>query len=205
MKSMTDDKPKIIKFRGPGRGIGGSGTPKGRQLTPESVSEVAELLGDMPRTRDLLIEALHLIQDRYKCLHPNHLVALAEEFRLALSEIYETATFYHHFDILEDDQGPPPEITIRVCNSLTCEMAGAKSLISNLKSTLGEDVRILTAPCMGACDRAPAVAVAQNQVFHATPKKIQSAVSNGQLKPIIPNYIDVLFCKKSFLQNFFCS
>ena len=187
---MTDGKPETIKFRGPSKVIGGSGTPKGRQLTPEAASEVAELLGDMPRTRDLLIEALHLIQDRFKCLIPNHLVALAEEFGLALAEIYETATFYHHFDVLEEDQAPPPEITIRVCNSLTCEMAGAESLISNLKNTLSEDVRILTAPCMGACDRAPADAVAQNQVFHATPKKIQSAVSKGQLKPTIPNYID---------------
>ena len=159
---MTDDRQQPLKFRSPGSGGKGSETPKGRQLSPEAALQISDLLGDMTRSRDMLIEALHLIQDRYRCLGPDHLVALAEEFQLALTEVFETATFYHHFDVLEDGVSAPPEITIRVCNSITCEMSGAKELISELRNNLGDDVRILTAPCMGACDRAPAVAVGQN-------------------------------------------
>ena len=168
----------------------GSATPKGRQLSPEAALQISDLLGDMTRSRDMLIEALHLIQDRYRCLDPDHLVALAEEFQLALTEVFETATFYHHFDVLEDGESAPPEITIRVCNSITCEMSGAKELISELRDNLGDDVRILTAPCMGACDRAPAVAVGQNQIVHATTDRIQSTVETKDLNAVIPSHID---------------
>ena len=187
---MTDDRQQPLKFRSPGSGGKGSATPKGRQLSPEAALQISDLLGDMTRSRDMLIEALHLIQDRYRCLGPDHLVALAEEFQLALTEVFETATFYHHFDVLEDGGSAPPEITIRVCNSITCEMSGAKELISELRDNLGDDVRILTAPCMGACDRAPAVAVGQNQIVHATTDRIQSTVEAKDLKAVIPSHID---------------
>lgn len=187
---MTDDRQQPLKFRSPGSDGKGSATPKGRQLSPEAALQISDLLGDMTRSRDMLIEALHLIQDRFRCLGPDHLVALAEEFRLALTEVFETATFYHHFDVLKDGGSAPPEITIRVCNSITCEMSGAKELISELRENLGDDVRILTAPCMGACDRAPAVAVGQNQIVHATTDRIQSTVEAKDLKAVIPSHID---------------
>ena len=187
---MTRVKPEIPKFRGPGKGRGGASNPKGRQLLQNATSEVSALLGDMPRSRDMLIEALHLIQDYYRCLSSNHLVALADEFRLAIAEVYETATFYHHFDVLADEEASPPEITVRVCESLTCEMLGAKELLSSLNSILGNNARVLTAPCMGACDKAPAVAVGQNQIFHATPEKIEDAVANASVKATIPDHID---------------
>lgn len=187
---MTRLKPENLKFRGPGKGRSGASNPKGRQLLQKATSEVAALLGDMPRSRDMLIEALHLIQDYYRCLSSNHLVALADEFRLAIAEVYETATFYHHFDVLADEGTPPPEITVRVCESLTCEMLGAKELLSRLNGILGKNARVLTAPCMGACDKAPAVAVGQNQIFHATPEKIEDAVASSSVKAAIPDHID---------------
>ena len=178
---MTRLKPKNLKYQDSGKGRSGASNPKGRQLLQEATSEVSALLGDMPRSRDMLIEALHLIQDYYRCLSSNHLVALADEFRLAIAEVYETATFYHHFDVVADEGTPPPEITVRVCESLTCEMLGAKELLSRLNGILGKNARVLTAPCMGACDKAPAVAVGQNQIFHATPKKIEDAVASSSV------------------------
>ena len=187
---MTDTKPEPLKFQSPGAGGKGSATPKRRQVDTDAATEIAILLGDMPRNRDLLIEALHLIQDRYRCIAPGHLAALADEFRLALAEVYETATFYHHFDVLDDDQAVPPAITIRVCDSITCEMSGARELLAELQSSLGDDVRVLTAPCMGGCDRAPAVAVGQNQIAHATPERIQQAVDDKALGAVIPGHID---------------
>ena len=187
---MADGKTDILKFRGPGRGGKGSTTPKGRQVDPDAAVEVANLLSDMPRRRDMLIEALHLIQDKYRCLAPGHLVALADEFRLAMVEVYETATFYHHFDVLEDGEAPPPEITIRTCASIACELAGAQDLIKDLKTRFGDTVRVLAAPCIGACDHAPVAAVGQNQVFAATPERISAAVSAKAISPAIPGYID---------------
>ncbi|MGB0630681.1 MAG: NAD(P)H-dependent oxidoreductase subunit E [Alphaproteobacteria bacterium] len=187
---MTDDKPKTLKFRNPGKGGKGSATPKGRQLSTAAETQISELLGDLPRRRDLLIEALHLVQDQFRCLSPEHLAALANEFRVAMTEVYETATFYHHFDVLEDGQSAPPEITIRVCDSITCEMSGAGQLMSDLKRTLGDTVRVLAAPCMGACDRAPAVAVGKNQIVHATAERIERAVDENAIDPVIPGHID---------------
>jgi len=187
---MADGKHEKSKFRSPGAGGRGSETPKGRQLSTTAANEVSKLLGDMPRTRDMLIEALHLIQDQYRCLGPDHLVALAEEFRLALAEVYETATFYHHFDVLEDGQSAPPEITIRVCSSITCEMSGAVELKRDLETKFGKSVRILTAPCMGACDGAPAVAVGKNQIVHATSGRIAAAVDRKAFDPAIPGHVD---------------
>jgi formate dehydrogenase beta subunit len=190
MNSMTDGKNDVLKFRGPGGGGKGASAPKGRQIEPGAAAEIAALLGTMPRRRDMLIEALHLIQDSYRALSPAHLSALAAEFRLALTEVFETATFYHHFDVLDDSEAAPPEITVRVCDSLTCEMAGAQGLIAGLRAKFGDSVRVLPAPCMGACDRAPAAAVGQNPIFGATADRISDAVGKKDIAAPIPGHID---------------
>jgi formate dehydrogenase len=136
---------------------------------------VQALLGDRSRQRDLLIEHLHLIQDRYGYLSAAHLAALAEEMKLALAEVYEVATFYAHFDVVKEGP-PPPPVTVRVCENLSCAMAGAEKLLTDLPGKLGSGVRVLRAPCMGACDRAPVCAVGHVQVIAATPDKVATAV-----------------------------
>ncbi|RMD89997.1 MAG: NADH-quinone oxidoreductase subunit F, partial [Alphaproteobacteria bacterium] len=131
-------------------------TPKGRQLDPAALEEVRALLGERPRRRDLLIEHLHLIQDRHGHLAARHLRALAEEMRLSMAEVWEVASFYAHFDLVKEGETPPPALTIRVCDSLSCELAGAEALMAALKA--GHDparVRVIRAPCMGRCDTAP--------------------------------------------------
>src|SRR5215468_2085056 len=155
-----------------------SSKPKGRQTDPRALEEVRALLGDRPRRRDLLIEHLHLLQDRYGHLSAAHLAALAAEMKLAQAEAYEVATFYAHFDVVKDGP-PPPAVTVRVCDSLSCAMAGAEHLLAALPGKLGPDVRVLRAPCMGACDRAPVVAVGHVQVPHSSPEKVAAAVANG--------------------------
>ena len=182
-------KGELRKFSHPGAGRGRA-VPhtKGRQLDPEAHGEILALLGDRPRRRDLLIEHLHLIQDRHGCLAPAHLVALAHEMRLALAEIYETATFYAHFDVLGDDDAPPPEITVRVCDSIACEMAGAEALIDGLTGALGDKLRIKRAPCMGGCDCAPVAEAGHNQIPRATVETIVKAVADGATTPAIPEY-----------------
>jgi formate dehydrogenase beta subunit len=154
-------------------------TPKGRQVDPVALDEVRALLTDRPRKRDLLIEHLHLIQDRYGHLSAAHLAALAAEMKLALTEVYEVATFYAHFDVVKDGV-PPPVVTVRVCDSLSCAMAGAEKLLKELPGILGKDVRVVRAPCMGACDRAPVVAVGHLQTFGATPEKVSADVKAGK-------------------------
>src|SRR5665647_1163040 len=149
-------------------------TPKGRQVDPVALADVQALLTDKPRRRDLLIEHLHLIQDQYGHLSAAHLAALAFEMKLALTEVYEVATFYAHFDVVKDGP-PPPAVTIRVCDSLSCAMAGAEKLLAKLPGILGKEVRVVRAPCMGACDRAPVAAVGHVQTFHATSDKIAAA------------------------------
>src|ERR1700749_1912659 len=134
-------------------------TPKGRQVDPRALEEVRALLTDQPRRRDLLIENLHLIQDHYGHLSAAHLAALAFEMKLALTEAYEVATFYAHFDVVKEGEAPPPPITVRVCESLSCAMAGAEHLLRDLPNRLGPQVRVVHAPCMGACDQAPACAI----------------------------------------------
>src|SRR5947208_15171289 len=143
-------------------------TPKGRQLDMQAVAEVGALLGDRPRRRDLLIEHLHLIQDKYRHLSAAHLAALAAEMKLAQTEVYEVATFYAHFDVVKEGETPPPPVTVRVCDSLSCAMAGAEKLLGALPAKLGPGVRVVRAPCMGACDRAPVAAVGHVQVMRAT-------------------------------------
>ena len=157
--------------RRPGR------TPKGRQVDPRALAEVNTLLGTRPRRRDLLIEHLHLIQDHYGHLAAAHLAALAQEMKLALTEVYEVATFYSHFDIVKEGQTPPPAVTVRVCDSLSCAMAGAEHLLRELPNRLGPDVRVVRAPCMGACDRAPVCAVGHGQVMRATAPGVAAAVA----------------------------
>ncbi|MBX9776210.1 MAG: NAD(P)H-dependent oxidoreductase subunit E [Xanthobacteraceae bacterium] len=149
-------------------------TPKGRQVDPAALDEVRALLGARSRQRDLLIEHLHLIQDRHGHLSAAHLAALAAEMKLALAEVYEVATFYAHFDVVKEGETPPAPVTVRVCDSLSCAMRGAEHLIRDLPAKLGRDVRVVRAPCMGACDRAPVVAVGHMQVFKATPDKVAS-------------------------------
>ena len=175
MSTTTLSNPKTN-----GAGANGDGrrrprrTPKGRQVDPAALAEVCALLGSRERRRDLLIEHLHLIQDRYGHLSAAHLAALAAEMKLALAEVYEVATFYAHFDVVKEGEAPPAPVTVRVCDSLSCAMRGAEHLLRNLPGKLGHDIRVVRAPCMGACDRAPVCAVGHLQVFNATPDKIAS-------------------------------
>src|SRR5690349_13946888 len=152
---------------GAGRKRRAPATPKGRQLDMQAVEEVRALLTDRPRRRDLLIEHLHLIQDHYGYLSAVHLAALAAEMKLAMTEVYEVATFYAHFDVVKEGETPPPPVTVRVCDSLSCAMAGAEKLLTDLPGKLGPRVRVVRAPCMGACDKAPVCAVAHVQVMKA--------------------------------------
>jgi formate dehydrogenase beta subunit len=164
---------------------GGSGrrrppkTPKGRQVEPQALEEICVLLGDRPRRRDLLIEHLHLIQDKYGHLSAPHLVALAAEMKMALAEVYEVATFYAHFDVVKEGDIAPPAVTVRVCDSLSCAMRGAEELLEQLPKKLGKIVRVVRAPCMGACDRAPVVAVGHLQTFDANVEKVAAAAKKG--------------------------
>jgi formate dehydrogenase len=150
-------------------------TPKGRQLDPQALAEVQALLTDRPRRRDLLIEHLHLIQDRYGHISSAHLAALAAEMKLAQAEVYEVATFYAHFDVVKEGEAAPPPVTVRVCDSLSCAMAGAERLLRELPAKLGAGVRVVRAPCMGACDRAPVCAVGHVQVMQAGPDAVAAA------------------------------
>ena len=173
----------------PARRGRGRPTPKGRQLDEAAQAEVRALMGDRPRRADLLIEFLHLIQDAHGHLAARHLRALAEELRLSQAEVWEVATFYAHFDPVREDQAPPPALTIRVCDSLSCELAGAQALKAALEG--GTDparVRILRAPCMGRCDTAPVAEVGHRHIDHATPESVLAAAASGDHDPVIPAY-----------------
>ena len=153
------------------------GEAKGRRATAVALSELATLLGDGPKRRDLLIEYLHVIQDRYGYITFDHCVALAEEMKISTSEIYETATFYHHFDLVADGQPPPPPLTVRVCDSITCQMAGCEALIETLSRNLNtDDVRIQRVPCVGRCEQAPIAVVGTNPIAKATAEHVTTAV-----------------------------
>jgi NADH:ubiquinone oxidoreductase subunit F (NADH-binding) len=154
-------------------------TPKGRQVEPAALDEVRALLGDKPPRRDLLIEHLHLIQDRYGHLSARHLAALAAEMKLAMTEVYEVATFYAHFDVVKEGEAPPPPVTVRVCDSLSCAMAGAEKLLETLPAKLGPGVRVVRAPCMGACDKAPVCAVGHVQVMQAGENAVSAAAAQN--------------------------
>ncbi|WP_108484677.1 NAD(P)H-dependent oxidoreductase subunit E [Oceaniglobus ichthyenteri] len=183
---MALDQRKGVWKSGKGRG---RKTPKGRQLDDAALARVRELLGDAPRRRDLLIEFMHVIQDAEGCLHADHLRALAEEMRLSMAEVYEVATFYAHFDVVKEGEAAPPALTIRVCDSLSCELAGAQALKSALESGLdAAEVRVLRAPCMGRCDVAPVLELGHNHIGHATLEKVQEAIATGDTHCHIPDY-----------------
>ena len=167
----------------------GRRTPKGRQFEDEALSEVKSLLVNRPRQKDLLIEFLHLIQDKYGYLSAQHLCALAEELKLSMAEVYEVASFYAHFDIVKEDETPPPKLTIRVCDSLSCELAGARKLREELQNGLDpNEVRVLRAPCMGRCDTAPTLEIGHNHIDFASPEKVKVAISEQHFHCSIPKY-----------------
>lgn len=164
--------------------------PKGRPIDLKALEEIRALLGDSPRRRDLLIEHLHKIQDACKYISARHVVALAYEMKLSPAEIYEVATFYHHFDVVKENETPPPPLTVRVCESVSCEMAGAKALLKALKDGLGESVRVVPAPCVGRCQHAPVAVVGQNPIDQATQETVQQAVNHKAVEAGVPEYID---------------
>ncbi len=164
-------------------------TLKGRTTDPKALAEVRALLGDAPRRRDLLIEHLHQIQDRYGELSAAHLTALAAEMNLALAEVYEVATFYHHFDVVKEGAAAPAAITVRVCASLSCELAGAKALLAKLPRILGREVRVLAAPCVGRCEAAPVAVIGQNPLPHATLAGVKKLVAAKATKHKPGKYI----------------
>jgi formate dehydrogenase len=157
-------------------------TPKGRRVDPRALEDVLALLGNSPRRRDLLIEHLHRIQDHFGCLSARHLVALAAEMKLAMAEVYEVATFYHHFDVVKEGDAPPPAITVRVCDSIACHIAGSRALLEALPALLGADVRVVPAPCVGRCETAPVATVGQNPVPHANTTKVAALVHARAVK-----------------------
>ena len=173
------------------------GTPKGRRVDPQALEDVRKLLGKEPRRRDLLIEHLHKIQDAYGQLPAAHLAALAHEMRMAMAEVYEVASFYHHFDIVKEGETAPAALTVRVCDSLSCEMAGAKDLLKKLPGLLGKEVRVIPAPCIGRCESAPAVVVGQNPVRGATPEAVARHVHGRLTKSFEPKYIDYAAYRKA--------
>lgn len=164
-------------------------TPKGRALDPVAVEEVQALLGRMPRRPDLLIECLHLLQDTYRAVHARHLAALAAELKMSQAEVYEVATFYHHFDVLREGEGAPAELTVRVCDTLSCKMAGADDLLKKLPGILGTKVRVIPAPCVGRCEQAPVVVVGQNALGGATEADVKAAVKANESTHPLPRYV----------------
>jgi NADH:ubiquinone oxidoreductase subunit F (NADH-binding)/NADH:ubiquinone oxidoreductase subunit E len=182
--ALDDGKGVWKSGRGKGRR-----TPKGRQLDDTAWAEVRALLGDRSRSRDLLIEHLHLIQDAHGHLSAPHLRALAEEMRLSMAEVWEVATFYAHFDPVREGEETPPDLTIRVCESLSCELAGSEQLIAALESGMDPaNVRVLRAPCMGRCDTAPVLEIGHNHIDRATPEKVKAAIAASDTHAHIPSY-----------------
>ena len=183
---MALDDRKGVWKSGKGKG---RHTPKGRQYEDQALIDVQALLGDAERRSDLLIEFLHLIQDEYGHLSAAHLRALAEELKLSQAEVYEVATFYAHFDVVKEDETPPPALTIRVCDSLSCELAGAEQLQKALEDGLEpSQVRVLRAPCMGRCDTAPVLEIGHKHIDLATPEKVDAVIAAGDYHAEIPDY-----------------
>ncbi|MCK1341593.1 NAD(P)H-dependent oxidoreductase subunit E [Bradyrhizobium sp. 38] len=188
--SSNDDVHKVREFEHPGQGRKrAKSTPKGRQVDPTASDEIEQLLGDKPRRRDLLIEYLHLIQDKYRQISAAHLAALADEMKLAFAEVFETATFYAHFDVVKEGEPDIPPLTIRVCDSLTCAMLGAEKLLADLQDVSGPGIRVVRAPCVGRCDTAPAAEVGHNFVDHATVANVMAAAKAGDSHAHLPDYI----------------
>jgi NADH:ubiquinone oxidoreductase subunit F (NADH-binding)/NADH:ubiquinone oxidoreductase subunit E len=188
---MSHDVHKVRSFEHPGEGRKrAKSTPKGRQVDPRAAEEIAVLLGDRPRRRDLLIEHLHLIQDTYRQISAAHLAALADEMKLAFAEVFETATFYAHFDVVKEGEKDIAPLTIRVCDSLTCAMLGAEKLLQGLQERAGPGIRVVRAPCVGRCDTAPAAEVGHHFVDHASVTSVLAAANGGDTHAHLPDYVD---------------
>src|SRR5579863_6506568 len=187
---MSEDVHKVRPFEHPGQGRKrAKSTPKGRQVDPTTAHEIEALLGGRRRQREMLIEYLHLIQDNYHQISAAHLAALADEMKLSFAEVFETATFYAHFDIVKEGEPNVPPLTIRVCDSLTCAMLGGERLLQELQSKAGAGVRVVRAPCVGRCDTAPAAEVGHNFVDHATVSKVLAAAKSGDTHTHVPDYV----------------
>ena len=183
MNSVTNTTEKTVGKRRKTRS-----TPKGRQVDPVALTEVQSLLRDKSRQRDLLIEHLHLIQDEYGHLSARHLAALAREMRLSQTEVYEVASFYAHFDIVKENETPPPAFTVRVCDSISCELAGARELLNELADKTDNNVRVLAAPCMGRCSHAPVAEVGHRHLDNTTADEIIAAIDRNDTHAVIPEY-----------------
>ena len=162
---------------------------KGRQVKPTALEEVKNVLGRRPRRRELLIEYLHLFQDKFGHLSSAHLAALAHEMKMAMAEVYEVATFYAHFDVIKENDFPPPPITVRVCDSLTCSLFGAEGILEELDKKIGADVRVVRTPCIGACDKAPVAAIGHNLIENINSEKLEKyatkeKIPHRKIKPI---------------------
>ncbi len=165
--------------------------PKGRQVDDSSYKEITSLLAGIAIVRDELIEYLHLIQDNFGCLYDKHLTALAELMKIPLAEVYEVATFYAHFNVVKDSNLKASEVTIRVCESLTCEMFGSQEILKSLSSINNDSFNIVPGPCMGRCQHAPTVSVGKNYVDNANVDKVLKIVEKKEYQPVITNYIDL--------------
>jgi formate dehydrogenase len=169
--------------------------PKGRRVDPVALAEVRTLLGDAPRRRDLLIEHLHRINDRYRQLAAPHLAALAQELKLSQAEVFEVASFYHHFEVMKEGPDgrvqPASTLTVRVCDGLSCELAGAQALLARLPALLGAEVRVVSAPCVGRCEQAPVAVVQHNALPRATVETVQAVVDAHATQPVIEPHIDM--------------
>lgn len=188
---MSYDVHQVRAFEHPGEGRRrAKATPKGRQVDPTAAHEIELLLGERPRRRDLLIEYLHLIQDKYHQISAAHLAALADAMKLSFAEVFETATFYAHFDVVKEGEPDIPPITVRVCNSLTCAMLGGEQLLHDLQNKAGAGIRVVRAPCVGFCDSAPVAEVGHRYVLNATTSQVLDTAKRGETGPIIPAYVD---------------
>lgn len=161
---------------------------KGRQVNPVSLVEIKTLIGEQTR-RDHLIEYLHLVQDAFGCLSADHMAALAHHMRLAMTEVYEVATFYAHFDVVKEGETAPAATTIRVCDSISCQLADAEKLLTELNGSAGADVRVVRAPCMGRCDMAPVAEVGHNHMVKVDASGLLKAAAAGNTHPEIPDYV----------------
>tara|TARA_Y100001934_G_scaffold237265_1_gene289279 strand:+ start:43 stop:1773 length:1731 start_codon:yes stop_codon:yes gene_type:complete len=178
-----DLKPNLKRNSASGR-RGGRAFNKGRQVDPNTLQQVKQILGNRPRRRDLLIEHLHLFQDKFGFITTKQLVALSYEMKMAMAEVYEVASFYAHFDIVRENEQALPPITLRVCDSITCSLFGSDKILSEAACSLEKDVRVVRSPCMGACDKAPVAAIGHSMIENVTPTSIQEKIStirNGRI------------------------
>ncbi len=183
---MNERAPSSVSVPLASIGKRARGTLKGRSVDPVARGQIQSLLTThfdaVPRRRDLLIEYLHRIQDSFGQLSAAHLAALAEDLKMAMAEVYEVATFYHHFDVVKEGVPAPAALTVRVCNTLSCSMAGGDELLAKLTASLGAEVRVIAVPCIGRCAEAPAVCVGQNAFGNATPEAVTRSVKQQQIK-----------------------